>query len=294
MKTKNPFEYTSAHWVRYSDYEWKQAEDGHEYLMPKPDAKPAVYDPIPVADELTFDAVNIGLLIFHKAPDEEIRSSMLAFARSYGLLGLMTALPTTPKFIEYEKVYLLRSQFIRQESMDTREYLKLFFPFRMPDFQKQGIESLWNVPGEDRMQAALAMTFRNDPQAKGMSFMRDYGERYDWQKEIFRDWAFTFVSAYLYYHDKDILDRNTLELYKQGLACFEGNAPSYHMELKEHPVIVWDFHSLMMAVKFLFSIKLTDSEQPMKMCEHCQKAFIARRPDTRFCSVSCRDKHKRE
>lgn len=114
------------------------------------------------------------------------------------------------------------------------------------------------------MQAALAMTFRNDPQAKGMSFMRDYGERFDWQKEIFRDWAFTFVSAFMYYYDKDILDRNTLELYKQGLACFEGNAPSYHMELKEHPVIVWDFHSLMMAVKFLFSIKLTDPEQPMK------------------------------
>ena len=58
--------------------------------------------------------------------------------------------------------------------------------------------------------------------------------------------------------------------------------------------MVWAFHSLMMAVKFLFSIKLTDLEQPLKMCEHCQKAFIAKRPDTRFCSVSCRDKHKRE
>ena len=144
------------------------------------------------------------------------------------------------------------------------------------------------------MQAALAMTFRNDPQAKGLSFMRDYGERYDWQKEIFRDWAFTFVSAFMYYHDKDSLGRNTLELYKQGLACFEGNAPSYHLELKEHPFMVWDFHSLMMAVKFLFSLKLTDPEQPMKMCEQCQKAFIAKRPDTRFCSASCRDKHKRD
>ena len=294
MKTKNPFEYTSAHWVRYYDYEWRQAKDGHEYLMPKPDAVPAVYDPIPIADDLTVDAINIGLLIFHKAPDDEIQSAMLAFAKSYGLLGLMTALPTTPKFIEYEKVYLLKNQFIRQESMETKEYLKLFFPNKMPDFQKQGIESLWNVPGEDRMQAALAMTFRNDPQAKGLSFMRDYGERYDWQKEIFRDWAFTLVSAFMYYHDKDILDRNTLELYKQGLACFEGNAPSYHLELKEHPVMVWDFHSLMMAVKFLFSLKLTDPEQPMKMCEQCQMAFIAKRPDTRFCSVSCRDKHKRD
>ena len=78
------------------------------------------------------------------------------------------------------------------------------------------------------------------------------------------------------------------------IACFEGNAPSYHMELKEHPVIVWDFHSLMMAVKFLFSLKLTDPEQPMKMCEHCQKAFIARRADMRFCSEACRNSHGRK
>ena len=88
MKTKNPFEYTSAHWVRYSDYEWRQAKDGHEYLMPKPDAVPAVYDPIPIADDLTVDAINIGLLIFHKAPDDEIRSAMLTFARSYIMVPL--------------------------------------------------------------------------------------------------------------------------------------------------------------------------------------------------------------
>ena len=76
------------------------------------------------------------------------------------------------------------------------------------------------------MQAVLAMTFRNEPKAKAMSFMRDYGERYDWLKEVFLDWAFTFVSAYLYYNDRDSLDQDTLALYRQGLACFEGNAPS--------------------------------------------------------------------
>ena len=41
----NPFEHTSAHWVRYSDYEWRKAHDGNVYLMPISGAKPAVYDP---------------------------------------------------------------------------------------------------------------------------------------------------------------------------------------------------------------------------------------------------------
>ena len=35
-------------------------------------------------------------------------------------------------------------------------------------------------------------------------------------------------------------------------------------------------------------------KNPLKMCEHCQRAFIARRADSRFCSDDCRKKHKAE
>lgn len=290
----NLFEHTHAHWARYTDYQWRKASDGQAYLLPVSEAEATIYDPIPLASRLVTDAVNIGLLVFHKQPDSEIQEAIRSFACAYGLLGLMTALPTTPRFVEYEKVYLLKNPFIRQESMGTPAYLKLFFPFRMQDFHKRVMESLWNVSGEDRIQAALAMTFRNEPQAKAMTFMRDYGERYDWLKEVFLDWAFTFVSAYMYYNDRDTLDQDTLALYRQGLACFEGNAPSYHLELRDHTVMVWDFHSLMLAIKFLFSIRLTDPDNLMKLCAHCGKAFIARRTGSRFCSSECRSKSKKE
>ena len=30
----NIFEHTRASWVRYSDYEWRTAEDGKDYLLP--------------------------------------------------------------------------------------------------------------------------------------------------------------------------------------------------------------------------------------------------------------------
>jgi len=54
--------------------------------------------------------------------------------------------------------------------------------------------------------------------------------------------------------------------------------------------MVWDFHSLMLAIKFLFSIRLTDPVNPMRLCDHCQKAFIAKRADSKFCSVECRER----
>lgn len=177
--------------------------------------------------------------------------------------------------------------------METLDYMKYFFPFRMPDFFKKGVESIWIVSGNDRAEAALAMTFRDDPQAMTMSFMRSYGEPYEWLKEMFLDLAFTFLSAHMYYNEQDVLDENALNLYRKGLACFEGNTPTYHLELQDHPVIVWDFHSLMLVVKFLFSIRLTDTKKPMRMCEHCGMAFYSKRADSRYCSAECRNKADR-
>ena len=43
---KNLFERTSSQWVRYSEYEWKAAEDGTLYLTPTKAAQPGIYDPL--------------------------------------------------------------------------------------------------------------------------------------------------------------------------------------------------------------------------------------------------------
>ena len=124
----NLFEHTHAPWATYSDYEWRTAPDGHDYVLPTADAKLSVYDPIPQTDALVVEAVNIGLLLFHKASDEKLKEAMRGFARRYGMLGLMTALPTTPRFVEYEKVYLPKNPYIRQETMETQDYLNVPLP----------------------------------------------------------------------------------------------------------------------------------------------------------------------
>ena len=126
-----------------------------------------------------------------------------------------------------------------------------------------------------------------------MSFMRDYGERYDWLVAVFRDWAFTFMTTFLYYTDKDTLDEETLDLYRKGMAAFYGNAPTYHIELRDRPTIVWDFHSLMLNIKLMFSFMLTDENTPLRLCRECARPFIAPRSISYFCSPVCREKHKK-
>ncbi len=205
------------------------------------------------------------------------------------MLGLMTALPTTPDFITYEAVYLPKNHFIKEENISTERYLSCFFPFDKINFRKKCSESSWSTDSPEMM--ALIMTMKNKPQAVMMSFQREYAESYDWLVEVFRDWAFTFFSSFLYYQDYDKLDENERSLYRQGMAAFGGVAPTYHIELRDRPTLIWDFNSLLLCIQMMFSFMLTDDDSSLKVCKHCGKAFAATRSNMEFCSPQCKNQY---
>lgn len=286
----NLFDRTSSNWVRYSEYEWKESEGGTLYLTPTKTAQPNIYDPLSEYQQLVLDAINIGRMGMSQKPDDEIRKSIQQFAVRYGLFGLMTALPTTPSFMDYEAVYLPKNHFIKEESMSTEDYLALFFPFDELDVIKHGVESMWSVQN-DRVMIALAMTMSDKPLAVNMSFQREYAERYDWMKQQFTDWAFTHVTSMLYYEDYDVMNQDARQMMQQSMAAFGGNAPTYHIALLDKPTIIWDFHSLLLGIQMMFSFMLTDTEKPIRLCKHCMKAFVASRPSAVFCSPQCKNRH---
>ena len=284
------FERTSSNWVRYNEYEWKTAEDGTLYLTPAKTAQPSIYDPLGEYQRIVLDAINIGRMESQGCTAQEIQKAIQQFAVKYGLLGLMTALPTTPDFMDYEAVYLPKNHFIREESMPTKDYLDLFFPFDKPDVVKHGIESMWDIQN-DRVMVALAMTMSDRPMAVNMSFQREYAERYEWIKQQFTDLSFTYLTSVLYYEDYDKMPPEQRQLMQQGMQAFGGIAPTYRITLLDKPTIVWDFHSLMLGVQMMFSFMLTDSEKPIRICRHCQQAFVANRPSAVFCSPQCKNKY---
>lgn len=287
-------EKTSSHWVRYSEYEWRTAPDGAQYIMPKENAQPIICDPLDSKEELVLASMDLGrMCMSRKYDDEQRKAGIMDFASRFGLLGLMTALPTTPDFMDYKAVYLPRNPFIKAESMETDEYLSLFFPFDVLDIVKRGVESAWQIQ-QDKTMMALAMTFGDRPMAVSMSFQRQYAERYDWLVEQFKSWAFTFSTSVLYYEDYDKIDETARDLYRQAMAAFNGNAPTYHIALLDKPTIVWDFNSLLLCAQFLFSLMLTDGEHPLRMCRNCTKAFIAEKSSAHFCSLECRNKYRKK
>ena len=91
----NLFEQSRSHWVRYDHYELKTAEDGKRYITPGKSAKPDVYNPLKEVPNIVLDALNVGMLMMGRKPEAEVEKAVMEFVTRYGLLGLMTALPTT-------------------------------------------------------------------------------------------------------------------------------------------------------------------------------------------------------
>ena len=56
MKFADLFGKATARWIKYSEYDAMQTEDGKWYIMPTKDAVPSVYDPIEKAEEMVAEA----------------------------------------------------------------------------------------------------------------------------------------------------------------------------------------------------------------------------------------------
>ena len=287
----NIFKNAGSYWVKYDNYEWKSDNDGVLFLTPAKDAELKLYNPMENYKDMILDALNVGMSCMNKDTDkEEINNRILSFVESYGLPGFMTALPTTPDFLTYEYVYLPKNHYIKKERLSTQEFLSYFFPFEEIDFVKEKLESSWSVT--DASMGALILTLKNVPQAVLMSFQKKYAERLDWLINAFGDLAFTFFSSFLYYQDFDVLDEEQKDLYRKGMAAFGGVAPTYHIELRDMPTIIWEFNSLLLQIQMMLSLMITDTDSAIRVCKNCGKAFISRHANADYCSRECRDEFK--
>ena len=255
---KRLFKYANSFWVKYSDYVINETADG-------------------------------------KATESEKHDAIREFTLKYGLLGIMTALPTTPRFLQYENAFFPVNHFIREESMPVLPYMDEFYPFGKLDIHKRGPGEgyRWDLEG-DKETVLLGTLTDGRPLETHMTFQREYAERLDWMEEQFKDWAFNLMVVFFYYEDKDGFTEKQKEFHRQSMAAFDGLTPTYHIGLMDdRPYLVWNFNSLLQGIQLMFSMMLTDENRPIRMCKNCGKAFIARRHRDKFCSKECSEEWKR-
>ena len=286
---KQLFERTSSCWVRYDKYVIRKDAKGVKYITAAPDARPTIIDPLEDAQTMVLDALNAGRLFFgKKASEREQEAGILRFVHRYGLLGFITALPTTPKFMDYEKVYLPKNHFIREEALETEQFLDYFYPFKKPLLRKRGMAYTWEVEGNTDA-IALELTFSSEPTAKRMSFQKEYAEPLDWFAKALKDLTFPFITSKYFYEEADTFDADEKKLMAQGVAAFGGIAPTYRIALLDKPTIVWVFHSLLIGLQMMFSFMMAEDKTPLRMCAHCDTIFVAKRSNQRFCCNKCRN-----
>ena len=291
---KQLFERVSSYWVRYDKYVIRTNAKGVKYVTAAADARPDIFDPLADAQAMVLEALNVGRLFFgDKAPENVREAALLQFVHHYGLLGFITALPTTPKFMLYEKVYLPKNHFIREEALETEQFLDYFFPFKKLNLRKRGLDSIWEVEG-DTDAVALAMTFASDPDAMSMSFQKEYAEPLDWIAKALKDMTFPFITSKYFYEHGDAFDAHEKKLMAEGVAAFGGIAPTYRIALLDKPTIVWDFHSLLIGLQMMFSFMMAEDKTPLRMCDHCDTIFVAKRKTHRYCCDKCRQNGCRE
>lgn len=83
---------------------------------------PWPYDVLEKKEELVLAAVNVGLLVLGKKSEDVIQDAVMEFVSMYGLLGMMTALPVTPDYMEYDITFFPPNRFIREKGMNTDDY----------------------------------------------------------------------------------------------------------------------------------------------------------------------------
>jgi hypothetical protein len=289
MKFEELFGRSTSRWIKYNEYDCNQAEDGKWYIHPKFDSVSAVYDPIENVNDMLVEALNIGLKCMSSAKefydDNRMIAEICCFAEKYGLLGFMTALPTTPEFMDYETAYFPKNRFIRAESMKSADYAKIFFPFEQVNKNPNPHRHYRKDDGS----IMVSLAARTKPKAIEMCYQKGYTESYDWLRTQFTDWALMFAASFLYY-DLAATDPEMAELQRQAIAAFDGNVPSFHIELFDKPTLVWDFKSLMTVINVVLGIMLTDDARPLRSCKYCNRAFIATHPKAEFCGHKCKNK----
>ena len=81
---------------------------------------------------------------------------------------------------------------------------------------------------------------------------------------------------------EDIIDTGITLAYLKDYLGNRGAESVKICALLDKPTMVWDFHSLLLAIKIMLSMMLTDEDHPLRLCRQCQKAFISRSPCQHF------------
>lgn len=242
-------------YARYSEYAIKENKQGKRVVIPTRTAQLETYDPTENAEEILTALLNTGRSMKETAI-EKTEELILDFVNRYGLLGAITELPLNKDFYNHELVFIDNNLFTASGVMATEDFEDLFFEKRKPKITK---------------------SFKLDDYIAS----RNYSEPITWIAEYIHELYEILLLSVKYKTEPDAVSYLLNDRLKTNIR--------YRLTVTDRIQMQYEFYSLMGILNFTMANLLSAEGSPLKICKHCQKAFISQNKRAEFCSERCRN-----
>lgn len=274
MKTNLRLESSPFCYV-YSKYKIEEI-NGKRYVMPEEKATKKAISITEHIDDLLIETLNIGKKEFFRQPIEEFE--LLNYYAKYGSFGFMIDLAINKYFVLDEKVAIRDPFYInRKENVDfinTEEYLKFF----LPKLNKREINSLIK-----KCKDVASNNRKEDYLTSIINEYLIYSEHYAEPLELILNYARS-----LYKHFYSTLDNKPLTM---KLPFLSVNHLEHKIEdLYYNNSFGFTINYLKQAIDISYSMQMAQDVRLLKICNFCEKAFIANNPKAEYDTPQCKNK----
>lgn len=274
MKTNIRLE-TSPFCYVYSKYKIEEI-NGKKYVMSEESATKKTISITEHIDDLLIETLNIGKKEFFKETIQDFE--LLNYYAKYGSFGFMIDLAINKFFILDEKVAVRDSFYInRKENIDfmnIEEYLNFFFP----KLNKREISSLIK-----KCKDVASDTRKEDYLTSIINEYLIYSEHYAEPVELILNYARS-----LYKNLISTLDNKPLTIKLPFLSV-------NHLEHKIDDLYYnnsfgFTINYLKQAIDISYAMQMAQDIRLLKICNFCEKAFIANNPKAEYDTPQCKNK----
>lgn len=274
MKTNIRLE-TSPFCYVYSKYKIEEI-NGTKYIMPEEKASKKTISITEHIDDLLIETLNIGKKEFFKEPIQDFE--LLNYFAKYGSFGFMIDSAINKFFILDDKVAMRDPFYInRKENIDfmnVEEYLKFFFPKSSKREINSLIKKCKDIARDERKEEYLTSIINE---------YLIYSEHYAEPVELILNYARS-----LYKHFYLALDNKPLTMKLPFLSV-------NHLEHKVEDLYYnnsfgFTINYLKQAIDISYSMQMAQDVRLLKICNFCEKAFIANNPKAEYDTPQCKNK----
>lgn len=246
------------------------------YILPEKNATKKVISITENIDDILIDTLNLGKKYYFK--EDITETEILEYFSKYGLFGFMVDLAINRYFVIEENVAVRDPFYINYKEhtniMDTYEYLNFFFPELNKREINQIIKQCKDCMKEYKKEFYLSSTINE---------YLIYSEHYAEPLEMILNYASSLYKSLVYAYENRNLP---IELPFLSINHLSHNFHYFYAKNN----FTFTMNYLKQSVDTYYAMQMGQDTRLLKLCNFCNKAFIAKNPKAEYDTYNCKNK----